>query len=74
MSERDVMALLAEANPVRVDDLAQMDFPDLARRRSHGRLLLVAAAAVVAAGATASIAVFAFPSSHPTARQEPGAL
>lgn len=73
MTNPDVMTLLADANPVLADDLAQMDFPDLARRRSHGRLLLVAAAAVVA-GVAASIAVFAFPSSHPSVGPEPGAI
>jgi hypothetical protein len=74
MTDRDVMALLAEANPVRVDDLAQMGFLDLARRRSRGRLSLVVAAAVVASGAAALIVVFAFPRSHPRAGPGPGAL
>ncbi len=73
MTENDAMRLLAEANPVRADDLAQMDCPELERRRSRSRLLLVAAVAVVAAAA-ASIAIFAFPTSHPSAGPEPGAI
>jgi hypothetical protein len=59
MSERDVMTLLAAANPVRVEDLAAMNSPNLSARRVSGRLVL--AAAVVAAAVAASlIGAFAF--------------
>jgi hypothetical protein len=62
MSERDVMALLAEANPVRVEELPQVEVPEsifTPNRRSSRRVLLVAAAATAALTASL-IAAFAF--------------
>lgn len=57
MSERDVMTLLADANPVRVEDLPQTGpFSKQIlerRRRPSGRVVLVTA--VVLAGATAGV-------------------
>ena len=62
MSERDVMALLAQANPVRVDELSPRD-PNLvdrivARRRRPSRPIALAAAIGRAAVASTLIAVF----------------
>ena len=54
MSERDVMELLAEANSVRVEDLAPLSFPDLSRRRLAGRRVVVAIAVVAAAVAASA--------------------
>jgi hypothetical protein len=68
MSERDVMQLLAGANPVRVEDLAPLSFPDLSQRRLAGRRVVVAIAVVAAAVAASLTGVFAFngsPSPHP---------
>ncbi len=66
MSERDLMAMLSETNPVQVADLAPLDPPSLGRRPQSRRFVLVAA--VVAAAVAASlIGVFAFsgsPSRH----------
>jgi hypothetical protein len=58
MSERDVMTLLAQANPVQVDDLVPLDFPDLARRRVPSRRLVLAIALVAAAASL--VGVFGF--------------
>ncbi len=62
MNETDAMRLLAEANPVRVDDLAAMEMPDsiLVRRRAGRRLALAAVAALLAALAASLIGVFVF--------------
>jgi hypothetical protein len=60
MSERDVMTLLAEANPVRVDGLSPMDPPKLSRRR-HSSRRAVLAVALFAAVAVSLIGVFVFP-------------
>jgi hypothetical protein len=60
MSELDTMALLAEADPVRIDDVPEMVFPAsiLAARRSRTRLVLAVGAATLAGGvAAASFAV-----------------
>lgn len=59
MSKRDVMTLLADANPVRVADLPRIELPAsiLVRRRAPNRLIPVAASVVLAAGAAVSIAV-----------------
>jgi len=54
----DVIALLAEANPVRVDDLSSMASPALGHRRVVSRRLAVAAA-LLAALAAALVGVFA---------------
>lgn len=61
MNERDAMTLLAEANPVRVEDLVASSMPDsiIAQRRRSSRRLVLAAAAVVVASA-AAIGFFAF--------------
>lgn len=64
MSERDVITLLAAANPVRVDDLASMDIPTLGRH-SSSRLVLAIAAAALFAGAAALIGFFAVPDTSP---------
>jgi len=68
MSDRDVMALLSEANPVRLEDVSQLDATlldsILARRHRPSRRTLLVAVAVVGAAAAASIAVFAFGSVH----------
>ena len=61
MSELDLMTLLAEANPVRVDDVPEIAFPTsiLAPRRARTRLVLaVGALALASAAAAASFAVF----------------
>ena len=58
MSERDAMRLLAEANPVLADALTPLAFPDVASRRSSGRLILAAAATAVAASL---IGAFVYP-------------
>lgn len=75
MSERDVMALLAEANPVRVEGLSPMDPPALSRRRGPSRLLVLAV--VVAVAAVSLIGVFVFPGSRSSGHagyMEPGFL
>jgi hypothetical protein len=61
MSELDTMALLAEGNPVRIDDVPEMAFPAsiLAAPRSRTRLVLAVGVAALASGAAAaSFAVF----------------
>jgi hypothetical protein len=58
MTDRDVMTLLAEANPVLADALAPMAVPGVAGRRSSRRLVLAAAATAVAASL---IGVFVYP-------------
>jgi len=59
MNERDVMTLLAKANPVQEDDLAPLDVPDrFARRLPNRRLSLAIAVAALAAAALAG--AFAF--------------
>ena len=73
MNERDVMALLAEANPVRVEGLSPMEPPDVSRRRYPFRRAVLAVVVVVAA--TALIGVFVFPGSRSNGRTkllEPG--
>lgn len=64
MSEPDVIALLAAANPVRVDDLPQTDLTvdsDLGgRRRQSRRRVLLVAAALLAATAAILTGLFAF--------------
>ncbi len=57
MSERDAMTLLAAANPVQMEDIAPMDFPVPGRHWSRKSLVLVAATAVLVAGAAGSIAL-----------------
>ena len=59
MSEIDAMRLLAEANPVRVEALAPMRFPDLRHRRPQRRWVLAVAGAAVALAASL-IGFFAF--------------
>ena len=70
MNERDAMTLLADANPVRVEDLREMNLAvdsvlATSGRQSRRLVLAVAAAAVLAASL---IGVFAFngSSSHPS--------
>lgn len=63
MSEGDVITLLAAANPIRVDDLADMDLVVFDRRPT--KRILVLAAVVLLAGAAALIGVFAVPSPSP---------
>lgn len=60
MSERDVMSLLGEANPVRAETLARVEFPSsiLVERRSRRRPALVIAVASVVALAATLIGVF----------------
>ncbi len=59
MNEKDVMELLAGANPVHVTDLAPLELPSPGHRPARGRAALEAA--VVAAGIAASlIGLFAF--------------
>src|SRR5579862_595425 len=53
----DVIALLAEANPVRVEDLTPLEPPDLTRRPTSRRLV-VAVAVLAAAVAASLIGVF----------------
>jgi hypothetical protein len=65
MSDRDVMALLAAANPVRVQDLAPLDLPDLSQRRLPSRRLVLAIAFVLAGAATSLIGVFVLAPSGP---------
>src|SRR5438132_644155 len=49
----DVMAQLAKANQVRVEDLAPLDLPDLTRRPTPGRRFVLAAALAAAVAAAA---------------------
>jgi hypothetical protein len=75
MTERDVIALLSEANPVRVDDLAQAEFPRsilLLHGRPSRRLVL--AVASVAAAVAALVGVFAFGSDSPQTGGSPGGV
>ena len=61
MNERDVMALLAEANPVRVDEIPETDLEldsILARHGRPGRRLVLVAAVVTAAAAASLIGIF----------------
>jgi hypothetical protein len=61
MSERDVLTLLANANPVRVEDLTPLPLPlprSIAVRRPRRRLVL-AAAVFAAAAAAALVGAFA---------------
>lgn len=62
----DVLTLLTEANPVRADELAPMDFSVLHPRRPRNRLILAAVAAVLIAGGATSIAVGALGGSSPS--------
>lgn len=71
MNERDAMTLLAEANPVRVEDLAPLDRPDLARRRRPSRRLVVAIAVLVTAVAASLIGAFAFGGASKKSSQPP---
>src|ERR1700760_905008 len=67
MSERDVMALLAEANPVRVDALPQSKLTGdsiLARRRRPSSRVVLIAAVLLAGVAVTLIGVFALGGSH----------
>lgn len=62
----DVLALLANANPVRAEELTSLDMPGLPRSvSSRGRLVLVAAV-VVALAATTVLAFGGSTSSRPT--------
>jgi hypothetical protein len=58
MSERDVVVMLSESNPVQVVDLASLDPPSFGHRPPRRRLVLVAA--VLAAVAASLIGLFAF--------------
>lgn len=60
----DVLTLLSEANPVRVEDLAALDRPDLVLRRPRRRIV-VAVALVGAALAASLIGVFVSGGSPP---------
>jgi hypothetical protein len=71
MSDRDVMALLGAANPVRVEDLAPLDPPDLSQRRFPSRRLALATAVLTAAVAASLIGVFVF-SGSPSPRPGSG--
>jgi hypothetical protein len=75
MSERDVMALLAAANPVRVGDLSPTETPDLSGRRRPSRRAVLALAAVGVVAASL-LGVFVWPGSrshvHTTPMLEPG--
>jgi hypothetical protein len=70
----DVLAQLADANPVHADELAPLELHALVRRRPSRRLVL-ATAVLAAALAATLIGVFAFGGSHtgspPTSRQGP---
>jgi hypothetical protein len=59
MSERDVMALLAAANPIEVGDLSELEFPRPKLARPPRTRTLLLTAMVVAVAATL-VAVFAF--------------
>lgn len=74
MNENDVITLLAEANPVRVDDLEPLDLPRLVHRRMPSRRLVLAIAVVGVAIAASLIGLFAFrgTSSRPTASSGDG--
>jgi hypothetical protein len=67
MTENGVMALLREANPVRVDDLPQIDFPDsiIVRRCRPSRRLALALVVVAVALAASLIGVFVFGGHRP---------
>lgn len=75
MSEPDVMALLAAANPVRVDELSPLEPPELSRRR-HPDRRVVLAVIVLGAVAISLLGVFVWPgrrSGGPAIRMmEPG--
>lgn len=68
MTEHDAMTLLAEANPVRVEDLASLDLPDRVHGRRPSRRFVLAAAVAAAAVTASLIGVFAFGGS-PHARE-----
>ena len=61
----DVMALLAEANPVRAEELAPLDPPARSRRRSSRRRLVLAVAVVVPVAVIAAIGFGGSPSAPP---------
>lgn len=63
MNENDAMRLLADANPIRAEDLHPLNSPPLTRRRAPSRPLFLAIALVVATAAASLIGVFAFGSS-----------
>jgi hypothetical protein len=67
MNERDAMTLLAEANPVRVEDLAPLDLPNLAHGQMPSRRFVLAIAVIGLASAASVIGVLVFggTSSHP---------
>ena len=67
MNERDVMALLANANPVHEQDLTPVDVPRFARRAPNRRLIVAIAIAVVVAAA-ALTAALAFNGSNSSQR------
>lgn len=54
----DVLALLAEANPVRLEDVTPLDLPDLERPRRRLALAAVAAAAIALTAALLAVFVF----------------
>jgi hypothetical protein len=61
----DVLALLAEANPVRVDDLAPLELPDLTPRpMTRGRLVASAVLATAIAASVGGVLVFGGTSPH----------
>jgi hypothetical protein len=66
----DVLAQLAEANPVRVGDLAELDHPNLARRPARRRRL-VAAAVIATAVAASLVGVFVLGGSTPDRSTSP---
>lgn len=59
MSDVDVIALLAEANPVLADELAPIGFPALVRRSPARRIALAVALVIAVLGATL-VGIFAF--------------
>jgi len=68
----DVIALLAEANPVRVDDLAPLEHPNVARRPIRRRRLVAAAIlATAVAGSLAGVFLVGGTTSHSTKSSHP---
>jgi hypothetical protein len=78
MNERDVLTLLAEANPIRLDGLsgAPTDLLDsiLARRRRPRRRPVLAAGVAAAALAASLIGVFVFGGPSQSTQMQPGFL
>lgn len=60
MNETDAMKLLAQANPVRAEDLAAFELADPIRRRHPNRRLAVAIAVVATAAAASVFGAFVF--------------